>query len=236
MILTCPQCATRYQADTAQFPAEGRKVRCAKCGQVWHQQAPAPEPEPWSELVGAERETTLAGPGADLAGQAPHSPFPALDAAGPVHRPRSAGERAAIAASLIGFAAIAILVVWAAIVYRQAVASVWPQASGIYKAVGIPVNAQGIAVADVTSHRDLSGGRPVLTISGVLINVTAKELAVPQVRVRLKDDEARELDHWDFSVGVSVLKPGQKIAFSTRRTNPPDGARHLEVSLSEAGR
>ena len=32
MILTCPQCATRYQADASKFPAAGRSVRCAKCG------------------------------------------------------------------------------------------------------------------------------------------------------------------------------------------------------------
>src|ERR1700722_10020274 len=43
MILTCPSCATRYQADEAKFPAAGRQVRCAKCGHVWHQPGPTPE-------------------------------------------------------------------------------------------------------------------------------------------------------------------------------------------------
>ena len=53
MILTCPNCATRYQADEAKFPPEGRVVRCAKCGQTWHQPGPVPEaappPEPGAE-------------------------------------------------------------------------------------------------------------------------------------------------------------------------------------------
>jgi predicted Zn finger-like uncharacterized protein len=44
MILTCPQCATRYQADAAKFLPPGRNVRCAKCGHMWHQDAAAPEP------------------------------------------------------------------------------------------------------------------------------------------------------------------------------------------------
>ena len=43
MILTCPNCATRYEADAAKFLPAGRKVRCAKCGHTWHQPAPAPE-------------------------------------------------------------------------------------------------------------------------------------------------------------------------------------------------
>src|ERR1700748_2878602 len=40
MILTCPNCSTRYQADEAKFPPSGRQVRCAKCGHVWHQPGP----------------------------------------------------------------------------------------------------------------------------------------------------------------------------------------------------
>src|SRR5215510_13329603 len=46
MILTCPSCSTRYQADGARFVAPGRNVRCAKCGHVWFQTAPEAEPEP----------------------------------------------------------------------------------------------------------------------------------------------------------------------------------------------
>ena len=43
MILTCPQCSTRYQVDGAKFPSTGRNVRCAKCGHVWHQLGPMAE-------------------------------------------------------------------------------------------------------------------------------------------------------------------------------------------------
>src|SRR5476649_1343084 len=46
MILTCPNCDTRYSVDGAKFPAAGRTVRCAKCGHSWHQNAEVPEPEP----------------------------------------------------------------------------------------------------------------------------------------------------------------------------------------------
>src|SRR5580704_9375171 len=59
MILTCPACATRYQADEAKFPPAGRQVRCAKCGNVWHQPGPTPEaPLP------AEPDPVIAAPAA----------------------------------------------------------------------------------------------------------------------------------------------------------------------------
>ena len=53
MILTCPECTTRYQTDASQFAPDGRKVRCAKCGHVWLQMPPAPEPEPGLEDISA---------------------------------------------------------------------------------------------------------------------------------------------------------------------------------------
>jgi predicted Zn finger-like uncharacterized protein len=54
MILTCPNCAARYQVDPAKFQPDGRKVRCAKCGHTWHQ--PAPETESAAPVAAAAVE------------------------------------------------------------------------------------------------------------------------------------------------------------------------------------
>ena len=35
MNIICPSCHTHYAVDL-QFPEQGRKVRCAKCGETWH--------------------------------------------------------------------------------------------------------------------------------------------------------------------------------------------------------
>ena len=47
MILTCPNCATRFFADDGAFGAAGRRVKCDACGEVWtavsHAVAPASE-------------------------------------------------------------------------------------------------------------------------------------------------------------------------------------------------
>lgn len=37
MILTCPNCGTQYAVKDGAIPAQGRKVRCAACGESWHQ-------------------------------------------------------------------------------------------------------------------------------------------------------------------------------------------------------
>ncbi len=42
MIITCPDCATRYDLDEDRFLPNGRSVRCTACGESWF--VPAPEP------------------------------------------------------------------------------------------------------------------------------------------------------------------------------------------------
>lgn len=35
MIISCPSCETQFRVDETLFPADGKKVRCSKCGHVW---------------------------------------------------------------------------------------------------------------------------------------------------------------------------------------------------------
>ena len=42
MIVRCPSCATRYLVDPSALGEAGRRVRCTRCGHVWHQ-TPAAE-------------------------------------------------------------------------------------------------------------------------------------------------------------------------------------------------
>ncbi|MAU40852.1 MAG: hypothetical protein CMF31_04440 [Kordiimonas sp.] len=41
MILTCPECSTRYVVDPKKLLPSGRVVRCAKCSHSWQEPAPA---------------------------------------------------------------------------------------------------------------------------------------------------------------------------------------------------
>lgn len=237
MIVTCPQCATRYQAETGDFLPDGRKVRCAKCGHVWFQ------PPPESEADAEDGETQVAAGDMEAAQHSAYAPTPI--AARPseftggtvaAQPPRTRWlERTGLAIGWLALAAIIGVIAWAALRYRQDIASLWPQSSTLYKAVGIPVNTRGIAFVDKNAHLETEDGQDVLVITGHLMNVTSHELSVPPIRVSLSDADKRELYHWSFSTGVTTLNPGQAAAFRTRLSSPPSTARHIELRFDEPG-
>lgn len=57
MIISCPDCQTRYDVDDERFQPNGRSVRCAACGESWF----VPAPEPIEELMGARRRSGAGG-------------------------------------------------------------------------------------------------------------------------------------------------------------------------------
>lgn len=227
MILTCPECATRYQSDASLFAPEGRKVRCAKCGHVWFQVAPAPEPE-----------SVLEHEPSEAAAPAPQSTAYAASAEGakPAEPEASGFRRLEILGLGIGWAALAGIVVavaWSAVTFRQNIATLWPQTSSVYGALGLPVNTRGLSFRDKAAHYETVNGQDVLVITGHLVNITSHELTVPPVRVSLVDGERRELYHWNVSADAQMLAPGQVAQFRTRLSSPPFAARDIELRFSE---
>ena len=230
MILTCTSCGTRYSVDGSKFPAAGRTVRCAKCGHSWHQagEMAEPVPEPSDPAAEAVPEMPVSEP-ADTS-YSPTRSFAPPSAA--VEPKPPLGPKLAIVAGWIGLFAVVLLIAFAAVKYRQHIASIWPQSAGVYNGLGLPVNASGLDFHKVDYRRENEDGQVVLAVSGEIVNTSSRQLPVPQtVRVTLSGADKRELYHWTFKPNVTVLAPGQSAPFLTRLASPPSTARNLEVSF-----
>ncbi len=249
MILTCPSCDTRYTVDGAKFPATGRNVRCAKCGHSWFQagdmpelgQAAATAQQAVPEAVApntVESVSQAATAAADFAPQpVSEESAPASRAAQVEEKPRTPlGPRIAVVAGWAGLILVVLLIAFAAVRYRQDIASIWPQSAGVYSSLGLHVNASGIDFRQVEYRREMEDGQVVLAVTGLIVNAGTRELPVPQtVRVTLSDANSHELYHWTFKPTAQVLTPGQSVKFVTRLASPPAAARHLEVRFAKDG-
>lgn len=125
-----------------------------------------------------------------------------------------------------------LLIGWTGVKYRQEIAALWPQSATLYTLLGMPVSATGLEIIDPDYRREVDGGQAVLAVTGRLVNVSTRELAVPQIRVALIDRDERELCHWMFSPAQPTLRPGQSLKFQTRLSAPPAGTRHLEMRIA----
>lgn len=250
MILTCPQCATRYQVDGAKFPAAGRNVRCAKCGNVWHQLGPVPEPDPETELMveeppAAHQPEPAAEPAYEPAPAqvrvAAFVPAPSTDAVEEATRaalPRARKSwlgRIALAAGWLLLIGLLFAIGWAAVNFRESVAIYVPKTASFYAAAGLPVSPRGMDLIDIAYRQKTEDGQSVLTVTGRVVNRSSHELSVPQVRVMLFDADKHELYRWTSVVGVSTLKPGAFANFHTRLASPPAAMHDLEVRFARTG-
>lgn len=55
MIITCPNCATRYDVDDDRFSPNGRSVRCAECNESWF----VPAPQPIEDLIPLKKQSRV---------------------------------------------------------------------------------------------------------------------------------------------------------------------------------
>ncbi|MBV9511312.1 MAG: zinc-ribbon domain-containing protein, partial [Caulobacteraceae bacterium] len=145
MILTCPECATRYFVDDDRVGPNGRQVRCASCGHRWT----ATRDEEPLVLEEAPAEVEAPAPAEPEPPPAPHElPAEELPKAFRQREQTRRKERQAAASGMIWAAlggALAVLVA-AVILLRQDIAQVWPRAAGAYALAGLPVNLVGLTI------------------------------------------------------------------------------------------
>ena len=263
MILTCPSCAARFLVNSAAIGADGREVRCGRCGNSWFarpsDEAPAaaapppplaaapaaaePHPEPTHDGAPAiDGDPTLDDGPPPIQEPLMH-PRDADRAVRPEARPRRANVPAIRPAPrrwparLAWVALIAVLIGIGAVasVYREEVIAALPAAAPLYAAVGMESAPLGFGLNLIIDESDQSerDGQTVLRVSGRIENTSATPIRIPDLRAALFDAEERELQGWTFSAPVASLPPNRNAPFKTEFANPAKNAVRLEILFHE---
>lgn len=216
MIITCPNCSTRYTVGDSAMPAKGRKVRCASCGHVWHQ-GPASD--------GTERRPLVDDPFANaIAAAATPAPRPAPQPAYAPPEPRrparKGGRGTAVAWGV--FATLLAGVLAGGYLARAEIVRLWPPAALLYETVGLPVDlpGAGLQLQNVRSEQRVDGGATVLLVEGQIVNVSDAQRPVPKVRAVSLGFDRKPVQVWTIDASSAKLLPGEIATFSSTRPDP----------------
>lgn len=94
-------------------------------------------------------------------------------------------------------------------------------------------------LALVTTHMDrqrLESGNELLTVTGRVINPTAKEQSVPPLQAQLKTRAGKIVYSWTIAPPARSLPPGASASFNSAEVNVPPGGDELTITLgTQAG-
>jgi predicted Zn finger-like uncharacterized protein len=233
MILTCPECATAYFVDETKIPPEGRTVKCASCAHRWTafpepaQPQVEAEPEPAAEAIEPE---VMEIEGADAADLPKVFRAKAADS-------RKVREAATAGVVWAGMAAVLVVLVAVAAVFRLNVVTLWPKTAAAYAWVGLPVNSLGLTIENVRAEPALQEGHAALSVSGMFRNVKDKPITAPPLRISLLNKAGKRLSTKIAQPADAVVPPGETRHFAIAILDPPASASQLEVAFApEAAR
>lgn len=217
MILTCSACTTRFLVDPAAVGRKGRHVRCAKCLHVWFQEPPLDLPKSLA-LDDAKGEA------------APRRPQPLRAGANLPAIPKKRGRlRTALPwFGLIGFVAAIII---GGYLFRAAIVASWPPAAKLYDTLGIAPDETMLQLVGVSFAQKNRDGISFLEVSGKVVNESANPVQLPEILIILRDAQDNIVYQWRHRAEAGSVPAQGEIAFTTARSQLPESAQNLEVTL-----
>jgi predicted Zn finger-like uncharacterized protein len=236
MILTCPECATRYFVEDERLGEAGRSVRCGACGVTWTALAEPPLELTKGELGAVAEEPPAQGALAKSgdAGGLSQLPAEALPRhfRGRIQTKEKVREAATSGAIWAGLVSGFLLLIGAAVLMREDIANLWPRTAGAFAMAGLPVNVVGLTIEDQRAQPALKGGHAVLSISGSLRNVRNHPIAAPPLKISILNDAGRVLAVNIADPGGALIPPGESRGFAVDVVDPPAGAADVEVTFA----
>ncbi len=131
---------------------------------------------------------------------------------------------AAVVATLIGATAL--------IGLREKIVRIAPRAAAPFAAVGLPVNLDGLAFADVRSRVEQEGTRKALVVEGEIVNLRRDANLVPPLSLSVRGADGQDKYAWTVRAPKTRLEPGERIAFHARLASPPEDGVEALVRFS----
>jgi hypothetical protein len=118
---------------------------------------------------------------------------------------------------------------------REAAVATVPDLAGLYAALGLPVNLEGLAIESVTAERTSSADGARLIVSGSIRNLGAAERTLPPLAAVIYDSAMVPAGARGFEPPSPRLGAGEETAFLLELDRVPGEAAEVAVRFGRPG-
>jgi hypothetical protein len=118
---------------------------------------------------------------------------------------------------------------------REAAVSALPDLAGLYAAVGLPINLDGLAIENVTAERNVVAGGEGVTVQGTIRNVSGTKHEIPPLAAILYDSAMIATVAQAMEPPSETLAPGSEASFEFSLTEVPERVSRLVLRFRRPG-
>jgi hypothetical protein len=146
------------------------------------------------------------------------------------YAPQAGGGLAVVAAWAV-FVSVISGVMLAIITFRQDIMTALPGTASLYEALGFEVTHAGVDFADVSYRWRTADGKPMIEVTGQVVNTTGRTVTVPRVLVNVRDAGGGDAVKATASVPTQELAPHERASFSLEFLSPPADVAQIELEF-----
>lgn len=247
MLISCPKCNSVYNVSDTRIPADGKKFKCAECGEVWKvfPQNTATDGEPRAEQKSAEDVRSEASENDDInkmfsrLSRDTKNLFPG-DAAEQktAYVSPAAGKHITGFFTSYAFAAFLLvtciaLALYLAYINRYNAVASFPEAEKIYEKFGIEsvYGGRGLEFRDVDIKNVQIAGENALAVSGRLYNAgDAATRSLPVKATFIGADGKAQSEVTDL-LPPQYMPPRSSMLFRIVAGEAPAGVKQIKLDL-----
>jgi predicted Zn finger-like uncharacterized protein len=210
MILTCPQCATRYLLPADSLAPEGRRVKCTNCAEVWFQLPD--EDELYASQGGQYDDIPDSVKPLPEGSSLPAIPEFMADEEEETPRRRVNVPKGYLASGGVFAGVLGLLLLMPGFFMKA-----WPATTVFYETIGYDVQLPGDGLAfDKIRAEAVSGEHgDAIKVQGLVINLTKELREVPVIEASLQDAGGATLESWVVEMPEGALAGESAVPFTS---------------------